>query len=67
MAQHTPIEWCDSAVNPVMGCDGCELWMPDRGVKRCYAGALHEIRGGNPGYADTFLDPVVVHPQKENA
>lgn len=22
----TKIQWCFSTVNPVMGCDGCELW-----------------------------------------
>jgi len=22
----TKIQWCHSSVNPVMGCDGCELW-----------------------------------------
>ena len=22
----TPIQWADHTVNPVMGCDGCELW-----------------------------------------
>ena len=22
----TPIQWCHSTINPVMGCDGCELW-----------------------------------------
>jgi len=22
----TKIQWCDDSVNPVMGCDGCELW-----------------------------------------
>jgi hypothetical protein len=22
----TKIQWCHSTVNPVMGCDGCELW-----------------------------------------
>ena len=26
MANKTPIQWCDSTVNPAMGCDGCELW-----------------------------------------
>lgn len=57
MGLHTSIEWCDSAINPVMGCDGCELWMPDRGVEHCYAGQLHKIRAGNPGYADEFLTP----------
>lgn len=24
--KHSPIQWCDSTVNPAMGCDGCELW-----------------------------------------
>lgn len=57
MSERTPIEWCDSACNPVMGCDGCELWMPERGVEHCYAGTLHKIRGGRPGYADEFLKP----------
>ncbi|HEV2211076.1 MAG TPA: hypothetical protein VG167_20075 [Verrucomicrobiae bacterium] len=27
----TKIQWCHSTVNPVMGCDGCELW-PGPGV-----------------------------------
>lgn len=26
MSQKTKIQWCDSTVNPGMGCDGCELW-----------------------------------------
>jgi protein gp37 len=26
----TTIQWCHSTVNPVMGCDGCELW-PGKG------------------------------------
>ena len=24
--KNTKIQWCHSTVNPVMGCDGCELW-----------------------------------------
>jgi len=24
----TPIQYADSSINPVMGCDGCELWTP---------------------------------------
>jgi protein gp37 len=54
MSKDTPIEWCDSTVNPVMGCDGCELW--DNTVKSCYAGQLHEMRGGQKGYAPTFKE-----------
>ncbi len=26
MAQTTSIQWCDSTVNPIMGCHGCELF-----------------------------------------
>lgn len=38
MSQKTPIQWCDSTVNPTMGCDGCELWNREIGEKTCYAG-----------------------------
>jgi protein gp37 len=39
MGKTTEIQWCDSTVNPVMGCAGCELW--DGKLKICYAGVLH--------------------------
>jgi len=26
MAIYTPIQWCDSTGNPIMGCGGCELY-----------------------------------------
>lgn len=55
MSERTKIQWCDSTVNPTMGCDGCELW----GAKRrsCYAGTLHARFGGKTtGYAPTFED-----------
>ena len=49
----SPIQWCDDTVNPTMGCDGCELWGPER--KTCYAGTLHDRHGGrNSGYARRF-------------
>jgi protein gp37 len=37
VAEYSAIEWCDSTVNPEMGCDGCELWDPKRGIRTCYA------------------------------
>jgi protein gp37 len=53
MSVTTNIEWCDSTVNPTMGCDGCELW--SKTEKKCYAGTLHERYGGsNIGFAPTF-------------
>jgi protein gp37 len=53
MSIKTKIQWCDSTVNPTMGCDGCELW--DLPRRSCYAGTLHTRFGGvTPGYAPTF-------------
>jgi len=55
MSECTNIQWCDSTVNPTMGCDGCELWNPKKGTKICYAGLLHDRYGGkSPGYSPTF-------------
>ncbi len=55
MGMHTEIQWCDSTCNPTMGCEGCELWNPKTGVKKCYAGVLHARFGGNSkGYSPTF-------------
>ncbi len=51
----TKIQWCDSTVNPTMGCEGCELWNPKAGVRKCYAGMLHTRFGGaTKGYSPTF-------------
>lgn len=55
MGQTTTIEWCDSTVNPVMGCAGCELW--GKGRRTCYAGHLHERRAGQAGFAAAFTAP----------
>ena len=53
MSAWTGIQWCDGTVNPVMGCDGCELWNDEK--KICYAGTLHQRFGGHtPGYAKSF-------------
>lgn len=53
MAKNTKIQWCDSTINPTMGCDGCELWSKTK--KTCYAGILHGRFGGHTkGYAPTF-------------
>jgi len=60
MAEDTDIQWCDSTVNPTMGCDGCELWNKNR--KTCYAGKIHDRWGGkNKGFSPTF-DEITLHP-----
>jgi protein gp37 len=32
--RNTPIQWTHSTINPVMGCDGCELWPSKAGLLR---------------------------------
>lgn len=59
MAQATKIEWCDSTLNLMMGCDGCELWNAKAGVKRCYAGTLTERYGGAKGWPVAFEQPAI--------
>lgn len=49
MGRETDIQWCDSTVNPTMGCDGCELW-GDR-ARTCYAGRMTDGEGKRPGMA----------------
>ena len=55
MSKDTNVEWCDSSVNPIMGCEGCELWT--KNTRICYAGLLHDMRGGHKGYALQFEKP----------
>lgn len=60
MSLFTNIGWCDSTVNPVMGCDGCELW--NTKVQTCYAGIMTERKrekDGTPfaGWPKSFDEP----------
>ncbi len=61
MSETSPIQWTDGTVNPVVGCDGCELWQPMTKQfprRSCYAGLLHERSGGRMvGYAARFEEP----------
>jgi protein gp37 len=59
MAKETAIQWTDSTVNAVMGCDGCELWNPAAGVFRCYAGNETERKKGLKGWPESFDKPKV--------
>lgn len=34
MSLETQIQWCDTTVNPVAGCNGCELYPTTRGIVR---------------------------------
>lgn len=61
MGKKTKIEYCDSTINPVMGCTGCELF--DRDIKKnhCYAYALCHRMAGQPGWPDDFQQPKIYH------
>lgn len=60
MGKVTAIQWCDSTLNLEMGCDGCELWNPKAGIKKCYAGQLHErYAGASKGYPIAFHQPKI--------
>lgn len=52
MSIKTAIQWCDSTVNPTVGCDGCELW--NNKHKSCYAGRITTQYAGTGGYPDSF-------------
>jgi protein gp37 len=55
MGVSTLIQWADSTVNPTGGCEGCELWIPTKGMRVCYAGGIVTRFGGsNPGLPRTF-------------
>lgn len=71
MGATSEIQWCDGTVNPVIGCQGCELWQSPtvRTPRRsCYAGYLHErFDGRNPGFAERFEIPTRRPGQMEKA
>lgn len=57
MSQETDIQWCDSTVNPIMGCGGCELFPePDpvlQSIDTAISGSLEAgaPSGWKPGMA----------------
>ncbi|HPA20386.1 MAG TPA: DUF5131 family protein [Verrucomicrobiae bacterium] len=40
MSDETKIQWCDSTVNPVMGCGGCPLWPTPAALRKAPAAEL---------------------------
>lgn len=57
MGKHTAIEYCDSTVNPVVGCIGCELFHPHPQRNHCYAAALCRRFAGQRGWPADFRTP----------
>ena len=52
MGIKTKIEWCDSTINPIMGCTGCALRKD-----HCYAAALCAHYAGRKGWPKSFDQP----------
>ena len=52
MGIKTKIEWCDSTINPIMGCSGCELRKA-----HCYAAMLCARYSGRKGWPKSFDEP----------
>src|SRR5258706_15387263 len=66
MGEKSKIQWCDSTLNEEMGCDGCELWVPKRGIRLCYASvdtANKTGRGPLKGWPASFDQPTV-YPER---
>jgi protein gp37 len=59
MGKESAIEWCDSTLNLMMGCDGCEL-ASRGGSGTCYAETLTDRYGGSSkGYPTSFYEPAL--------
>ena len=52
MGVKTRIEWCDSTINPIMGCTGCALRK-----NHCYAATLCTRYAGRKGWPKSFDRP----------
>jgi len=47
--KQTDIQWAHSTINPVMGCDGCELWPGTGKVANDLAAAIKKLTGAGSG------------------
>jgi len=67
MGVETKIEYCDSTVNPVMGCSGCELYHREPERNHCYAARLTRRYAGRPGWPWHFEEPMAFPERLEKA
>jgi len=67
MGKETRIEYCDSTINPVVGCPGCELFSEDAEKNHCYAATLVRRWAGWTGWPETFLKPAMFPGRLEKA
>lgn len=66
MAEHTAIQWCDGTVNPVAGCDGCELFETrEQVIARIAKALVGNLPESSPEAADDMGDPVQAPSMEE--
>lgn len=65
MGASTDIEYADSTANPILGCNGCELW--NNKTKICYAGKLATRYAGSGPWPSEFTRPVLNPIRLDNA
>lgn len=56
MSIYSSIQWCDTTLNPVMGCDGCELFPKPSHLTRAFLTALQSITGEIPSAIRTAIE-----------
>lgn len=66
MSITTKIEYCDSTLNLMAGCQGCELWN-GKDVKLCYAGNMVERYKGCKGWPLSFDQPMIFPERMKQA
>ena len=57
--ENSKIQWCDDTENPVMGCDGCELWPKVAEVVIALVIFIHRYTGSAKEQIRECLDPLV--------
>jgi len=57
VGKKTKIEYADSSLNLMMGCQGCELYDPEPGENHCYAASMIRRYAGRKGWPESFTEP----------
>ena len=67
--RNTKIQWCDDTCNPVMGCEGCELWASQnqicRKIAELLAATLHIQTSGVSATVKATADLFADLPRKD--
>jgi len=57
--KHTNIQWCDSTINPIMGCGGCELYPSAGDILLRLDGALTNFGAWPPGSSKIIFKDLI--------